>query len=405
MEFREILTESSLTLTVNKVRTGLAMLGVIIGIGSVIALMSLGQASQKSIMERISALGSNLLTVMPGSVQNNGVRGTVGGRESLTMEDAEAIAKEVHLVTAVSPVISGNAQIVAGRNNSNTSVYGVKPEYAQVNNITISLGTFIMENHVVGISRVAVLGPDVVTDLFGENSNPIGQSIRVNGQSLKVIGVTESKGGSGMGNQDSVVYVPLSVAQIILFGQSYLSSLGLSVVNEQSMTLAQNQVENLLLRRHKISNPEKADFRIMNQEELISTVSEVTGTFTALLSGIAAISLVVGGIGIMNIMLVTVTERTREIGLRKALGAKKKHITIQFLLETIMITFTGGVVGIGVGMVTSYILSSIMGLVFTLSLSSILLAFVVSVLTGVIFGWYPAKTASDLQPIEALRYE
>lgn len=405
MDIWETLQESALTLSVNKVRTGLAMLGVVIGIGSVIALMSLGQSSQKSITSQIQALGSNLLTIMPGAVKSGSVRGAMGGGETLTTADAEAIENEVKLVVAVAPVVSSNAQVIAGRNNTNTSIYGVTPEYMEVNNVVVELGSFVNSVQVSSMARVAVLGPDTAADLFGEGVNTVGQTIRVNGQALKVIGQTTSKGGSGFMSQDNIIYIPLKTAQKVLFGQDYLSSLGLSVVDEKSMAEAQEQVEALLLRRHKISNPDEADFRIMSQEEILSTVNQVTGTFTTLLAGIAAISLVVGGIGIMNIMLVTVTERTREIGLRKALGAKKKSIITQFLVEAILITFIGGGVGIMLGALVSLVLSLAISLPFTIAVHSILLACGVSVATGIVFGWYPAKKAADLEPIEALRYE
>ena len=404
MDFIEIFKESTLTLTTNKVRTGLAMLGVIIGIGSVIALMSLGQSSQKNITDQIQSLGANLLTIQPGAAQSGGIRSS-SSRDTLTLEDAKAIKKEISLVTEISPIISGNSQVVAGKNNTNVSIYGVYPTYTSVNNIKIASGSFITDKYLNNIGRVAVLGPDVVTDLFGEGANPIGKSIRVNGQNLKVIGTTVSKGGSGMMSSDNMIYIPFTTASKVLFGQNYLSSLSLSVINENSMTQAEEQVEALLLKRHKISDPDKADFRIMNQEDIIETISSVTGTFVTLLAGIAAISLVVGGIGIMNIMLVTVTERTREIGLRKALGAKKKVIITQFLIEAILITFIGGIIGVIIGILISFILSSLMSLSFTINISSIFLAFGVSVFTGIVFGWYPAKKASDLQPIEALRYE
>lgn len=404
MKIFEILEESTTTLTTNKIRTGLAMLGVIIGIGSVIALMSLGQASQTSVTDRIQSLGTNLLTIRPGSDSSGGVRSATGSRETLTIEDAEAI-EEIPTIAAVSPLISANSQLVAGRNNSNNQVYGVLADYTEVNNLEISSGSFISQSQNSRLSRVAVLGPDVVESLFGTNPNPIGEKIRIDGQTFTVIGVAESKGGTGMSNTDEIVYVPLDVASKILYGQDYLSSLSVSATDETVMDQAEEAVNDLLLTRHKISNTNEADFSIMSQEDLLGTISEVTGTFTALLAGIASISLLVGGIGIMNIMLVTVTERTREIGLRKALGAKKKVIITQFLTEAILITFIGGLIGIIIGILTSLIISQFINLPFIIDINSIVLAFGVSGLIGVVFGWYPAKKASDLQPIEALRYE
>jgi len=406
MDLQELIIESLSTLTLNKVRTGLAMLGVIIGIGSVIALVSLGQAGQKSITSQIQSLGSNLLTISPGSQFSGGVRGG-GNVATLTYEDAKAIASSslITTVESVSAEYSSRAQIVAGKNNTNTTVTGVLPEYAEIRNTTISLGTFITQRNVDSMSKVAILGPVTATDLFVEGANPVGKTIRIGGQVFKVIGVTEEKGGVGFMSQDDIVYIPLTTAQKLLFGVDYVSSISVSAINEDIITQAQEEISNLLLSRHKIKDPEQADFRIMSQEDILSTMTQITDTFTTLLSGIAAISLVVGGIGIMNIMLVTVTERTREIGLRKALGAKGKVITTQFLIEAVMITFIGGLIGIILGIGVSLGLTSMMNLPFVLSISSIALAFLVSVGIGILFGWYPAQKAAKLQPIEALRYE
>ena len=406
MDLQELITESLSTLTLNKVRTGLAMLGVIIGIGSVIALVSLGQAGQKSITSQIQSLGSNLLTISPGSQFSGGVRGG-GNVATLTYDDAKAIASSslITTVESVSAEYSSRAQIVAGKNNTNTTVTGVLPEYAEIRNTTISLGTFITQRNVDSMSKVAILGPVTATDLFGEVVNPVGKTIRISGQVFKVIGVTEEKGGAGFMSQDDIVYIPLTTAQKLLFGVDYVSSISVSAINEDIMTQAQEEISNLLLSRHKIKDPEQADFRIMSQEDILSTMTQITDTFTTLLSGIAAISLVVGGIGIMNIMLVTVTERTREIGLRKALGAKGKAITTQFLIEAVMITFIGGLIGTILGIGVSLGLTGMMNLPFVLSISSIALAFLVSAGIGILFGWYPAQKAAKLQPIEALRYE
>jgi putative ABC transport system permease protein len=406
MDIEELITESLSTLTLNKVRTGLAMLGVIIGIGSVIALISLGQAGQLSITNQIQLLGSNLLTILPGSQFSGGVR-SGGNVTTLTYDDAEAIASSslITTVKSVSAEYSSRTQIVAGKNNTNTTVTGVLPEYAEIRNTIIYLGTFITQRNVDSLSKVAILGPVTATDLFGEGVSPVGQTIRINGQVFNVIGVTEEKGGSGFMSQDDIIYIPLTTAQKLLFGVDYVSSISVSAINEDVMTQAQEEIGNLLLLRHKIKNPEGADFRIMSQEDILSTMTQITDTFTTLLSGIAAISLVVGGIGIMNIMLVTVTERTREIGLRKALGAKGKVITTQFLIEAVMVTFIGGIIGTIIGIAISYFLSSAMSLPFVFSIQSILLAFGVSASVGILFGWYPAQKAAKLEPIDALRYE
>ena len=410
MEARELIVESFGTLSLNKIRTGLAMLGVVIGIGSVIALVSLGQASQRSVENQIKSLGSNLLTVSPGAQTQGGIRGMAGGATTLTNEDAQAIkdSKEITSVSDVSPEYSQRAQAVAGRNNTNTQIIGVAPQYSVVRNINVASGSFITQRNVEARSKVAVLGPQAAEDLFGEDwqgSDPIGKSVRIDGQSFLVIGVTESKGGTGFQNQDDRIYIPLTTAQKTLFGSNYLTSIAVAATSEEVMEQARNEIGYLLLERHRISDPYQADFSIFSQEDILGTPAQITETFTALLSGIAAISLVVGGIGIMNIMLVTVTERTREIGLRKALGAKRKTITAQFLFEAVIITFVGGLIGVVAGIIVSYFLSNSFGLSFGLSFPSILLAFGVSTVIGIIFGWYPARKASLLEPIEALRYE
>ena len=407
MELTELITESLGTLINNKMRSGLAILGIVIGIGSVIALLSLGQATQQSISNQIESLGANLLTVNPGAQQTGAVRGAAGGRTTLTLEDANAIKTSPQITTIknVSPEFSRRTQVTTGGNNTNTQVVGATPVYADVHKVSIDTGAFISQRDVDSISKVAVVGPQVVSDLFGNGANAIGQTIRISGKSFTIIGVTVSKGGTGFNNQDDIIYVPLTTAMSQLFGVKYLASIALEAKSSDVMTAAQNEVGYFLLARHKIGDPTQADFSIFSQQDILNTVSATTGTFTALLSGIAAISLLVGGIGIMNIMLVTVTERTREIGLRKALGAKKQTITTQFLAESIMLTFTGGAVGVFLGILTSFIIARLLNFPFLISVPSILLAVVVSAAIGILFGWYPAKKAADLQPIEALRYE
>lgn len=407
MEYTEIISEAIGTLTVNKLRTGLATLGIIIGIGSVIALISLGQSTQQSIQSQIQSLGSNLLTVSPAGQTQGAVRGAAGGGTTLTLDDAEAIktSSQITTIQMVSPEYSSRTQVTTGRANTNTQVIGVTPSYADVHKITVDSGNFITERDVSGMTKVAVIGPTVVSDLFGEGANPIGQTIRVSGQTLTIIGITTSKGGTGFQNQDDIVWVPLSTAQKQLFGIGHLTSIALEARSPEVMVTAQNEIGYLLLARHKLSDPARADFSIFNQQDILNTVNQATSTFTTLLAGVAAISLLVGGIGIMNIMLVTVTERTREIGLRKALGAKKKIIITQFLIESIILTFVGGIIGIGVGIFASYLITNFTNLPFTISPSSILLAFIVSAGIGILFGWYPARKAANLQPIEALRYE
>ncbi len=406
-EIKETILESISTLTLNKLRTGLAILGIVIGIGSVIALISLGQASSQAVQNQIQSLGSNLLTVIPGAQNTGAVRGAAGGGTSLTYEDAQAIltSSSVTTVASVSPQVTRREQVTAGNNNTNTQVIGATDSYLPVNAVSLDQGSFITTQDVESSSRVAVLGPQVVSDLFPDTQSPIGKTIRINKLAFRVIGIMVSKGGTGFANRDDIVIVPLTTAQKQLFGIDYVNSIALSAKSPDVMVDAQNQVGYLLLARHKLSDPSKADFSIFSQSDILNAASQTTGTFTALLSGVAAISLLVGGIGIMNIMLVTVNERTREIGLRKALGAKKKEITLQFLIESIILTFVGGIVGVFIGTAFSYAYSLITSSPFVLSAFSIILAFLVSAGIGVLFGWYPANKASNLQPIEALRYE
>ncbi|OGM18881.1 hypothetical protein A2686_05090 [Candidatus Woesebacteria bacterium RIFCSPHIGHO2_01_FULL_38_10] len=407
MEYMEIISEAVQTLTINKLRTGLATLGIVIGIGSVIALVSLGQASQQAVQSQIQSLGSNLLTVQPAGQNQGGVRGAAGGGTTLTMEDAEAIknSPQITTINKVSPEYSSRTQVTTGRANTNTQIMGVTPTYADIRKVTMAQGNFISEQQVNSIAKVAVLGPTVVTNLFDEGVSPIGQTVRISGQTFIIIGITTSKGGTGFQNQDDVVWVPLTTAQKQLFGADHLTSIALEAKSGDVMVDAQNEVGYLLLARHKLNDPAQANFSIFNQQDILNTVNQVTGTFTTLLAGVAAISLLVGGIGIMNIMLVTVTERTREIGLRKALGAKKKVIITQFLIESIILTFAGGIIGIGVGIFASFLITNFTNSPFVISPNSILLAFLVSAGIGILFGWYPAQKAANLQPIEALRYE
>lgn len=408
MKLRDTFEETATALSANKVRSGLTILGIVIGIASVIAMVSIGNGAQATIQSSIESLGSNLLIVYPGATRTAGVSAGRGSSKTLTIEDAQAITAQVAGISEVAEEVSGRYQVTAKGTNTNTTVDGVSPTYAAIRNVAIDQGSFITASHVAALSKVAVLGPTTVTDLFGDTAtaaDAIGQSIRIKGQLFTVIGVTVAKGGSGFTNQDDMIYIPYTTAGRYFAGDAYLTSIDIQAADSADMTQVQNDVTDLLLAQHHLSDAANADFSILNQADIISTASSVTGTFTLLLAAVAGISLVVGGIGIMNMMLTTVTERTREIGLRKAIGARNGDISRQFLIEAVALTLVGGVIGIALGWAISWVVN-LTGLVTTsVSLTSILLAFGVSALIGIVFGYYPARRAAALNPIEALRYE
>lgn len=407
MLFTDLIEETFFALLANKARSGLTMLGIIIGIGSVVTMISIGQGATSDISKNIQSLGSNLLIVMPGTQRGVGsqVRSGLGSANTLILEDAEAVAEQISYVETVASDVSVRKQVVVKNKNTNTSIHGVTVHYAKVKNVEIETGTFISSQHVEKKSKVAVLGPITRDDLFGENVNPVGQKIKIEKMEFTVIGVTKSKGGTGFGSSDDLIYIPISTAQRYLTGSSSVSNINIQVKKENLMSLAQEQITSLLLERHNITDPLKADFYIMNQADIMETMSTVSKTLTLLLGAIAGISLIVGGIGIMNMMLTTVTERTREIGLRKSLGAKNKDIAFQFLAESITLTFVGGFVGIILGWGASILVTKFSGTTTLITPWSIFLAFGVSATIGIIFGYYPARKAANLNPIEALRYE
>ncbi|MES2930705.1 MAG: ABC transporter permease [Patescibacteria group bacterium] len=407
MKLNDILEETYRALSANKVRSGLTMLGIIIGISSVIAMTAIGTGAQNSIEASIQSIGSNLIIVTPGAQRGAGVSVSAGrgSAKSLTVEDMTAISEDVTGVKAVTAEVSGRYQVTARGTNTNTTVNGVTPSYTLVRNVEVEEGVFITESNNQSGSKVAVLGPSTRDDLFGEGASVVGQSIRIKQTEFKIIGVTRAKGGSGFQNADDIIYIPLSTAQRYFSGDKYVSSISIAALDAESTTQVQTDVTAILLDRHNISDPASADFSTLNQADIVAAASSVTGTFTTLLAAVAGISLLVGGIGIMNMMLTTVTERTREIGLRKAIGAKKKDINLQFLIEATMLTFIGGVAGVALGWLISFAVSSLGILQTSVSVSSVLLAFGVSAAIGIIFGYYPARRASNLNPIEALRYE
>ncbi len=408
MRISDLLHETYSSLSSNKARSGLTILGIVIGISSVIAMVSIGQGAQGSIQSSIQSIGSNLILVMPGAQRGAGVQISAGrgSARTLTQADADAITLSGNTeITSVAPELSGRYQVTSKGTNTNTSVVGVTDTYLGVRNIQLDQGLFITDQHLRSLSKVAVVGPTVVTDLFGDGGNAIGQTIRIKNVEFKIIGVTKAKGGSGFGSQDDMIFVPLTSAERFLAGDNYVTTISVQARDSSSMSTVQQDLTTLLLERHHISDPQLADFSTLNQADIVATASTVTNTLTILLAAVAGISLLVGGIGIMNMMLTNVTERTREIGLRKAIGAKRRDINLQFLLEAVMLTFLGGAIGVVLGWGISVGINQF-GLIQTkVSVSSILIAFGVSTVIGIIFGYYPARRASKLNPIVALRYE
>lgn len=402
-------------LSANRLRSSLTVLGMVIGVSAVIALMSVGRGAQASVTNIIQGLGSNLLFVAPGSVSQGAVSLAAGSANTLSLDDAKAIAdpSNVPSVTLIAPVIQTSGQLVYGPINRRTSVMGVTPEYGEALSYVVENGDFISESQVTGRSRVVVLGSTVATNLFGE-IDPIGESIKINRIPFRVIGVLKSKGGSSFSNQDNVALVPLSTAYSALAsrrtsrGEILIQSITVQVKNANDISQAKEEIKQLLRQRHNIVE-NTDDFTVMSQEDMLSTMNQVLGMFTIFLGSIAGISLLVGGIGIMNIMLVSVTERTREIGIRKAIGAKRRDILTQFMVEAAVLSLGGGGVGLAVGWLLSFAIGNIKiegnSIPATVSPDIVILALSVSAAIGLFFGIWPATRAARLNPIEALRYE
>ncbi len=389
----------------NKLRSSLTALGIIIGVASVVAMVAVGNGAQARITSQISALGQNLLTVFAGSKHSGGVNSGLGSASSITLADAAAIAREVTDVVAMSPEISTTAQAIANGRNWSTSIVGESPDYLKIRDWKLAAGSMFTERDTRGAVKVAVIGSKTANELFGP-LNPVGQSVRIKNIPFVIIGLLESK-GAGMGgqNQDDRIIIPYTTAMKRLTGDKYLRSVNLQIISASRMEAAQQQLTSLLRQRHRLTTGQDDDFNIFNQKEIADTVNSVSRIITLLLGAVAGISLLVGGIGIMNIMLVSVTERTREIGIRIAVGAQPGDIRLQFLIEAVTLSLLGGLIGVLSGVGAAQLVGVVADFHAVVSTGSIILAFGVSTAIGVFFGLYPAHKAAALNPIEALRYE
>ncbi|MFL5578152.1 MAG: ABC transporter permease [Gemmatimonadaceae bacterium] len=406
MQFGETLSVALGALRVNKLRSFLTMLGVVIGVGAVIAMVSIGRGAQESVNQRIAALGTTLITVTPGQIFGRGVA-SQSDRAKLTMDDATALEERGQYIDAVEPEMSGTAQVQYGSANASTTVLGTTPNYPEVRRYTIAAGRMFTAGDNQGSQRMAVLGSAVVQNLgVASPASLVGEAIRIKGIQFTVVGVLAEKGqGTAFGNPDDQVLIPISTARFRVLGTDRIRSINVLAPSEAQIPQTMADVQSILRRSHRLRPGQNDDFTIRNQSDFLNTLGETTQTFTYLLAGIAAVSLLVGGIGIMNIMLVSVTERTREIGVRKALGATRRTILLQFLIEAVMLCLLGGIIGVALGAGAAYGLSRAASWKASISPMSVVLAFAFSAAVGVIFGVWPARRAARLDPIQALRYE
>ena len=390
----------------NKLRAFLTMLGIIIGVASVIAMLAIGQGSKRSIQQQISEMGSNMIMIHPGAEMRGGVRQDPSAMQTLKLENYEKLSEECTYLSGISPNVSSSGQLVAGSNNYPSSVSGVSIDYLNIRQLSVEQGEMFSENDIRTAAKVCVIGKTIVDNLFPDGSDPIGKVIRCNQIPMRVVGVLKSKGYNSMGqDQDDVVLAPYTTVMKRLLAQTYLGGIFASALTEDMTEEAVEEITSILRREHKLKATDDDDFTIRTQQELSSMLNTTTDLMTTLLACIAGISLVVGGIGIMNIMYVSVTERTREIGLRMSVGARGVDILSQFLIEAILNSITGGVIGVIIGCGASFMIKSIAHWPVFIQPWSVLLSFAVCTITGVFFGWYPAKKAADLDPIDAIRYE
>jgi putative ABC transport system permease protein len=393
-------------LTRNRMRSALTVLGIVIGVAAVIATLAIGQGARAAIQSSIRGLGANVLSVIPGTVTAGGARMGMGGITTMTPEDADAIARECPAVAAVSPSVRRGAQVVYGNQNWATQVQGVSPSYLDIRTWAIDDGAMFSDSDVRGAAKVCVLGSKVRDQLYGPGNSPVGTTIRIKDMPFRVAGVLQSKGGqSMMGDQDDVILIPWTTAQRKLVGITYLNGINVSAASEKQVDDAEEQITSLLRQRHKIRPGDSDDFFIFSQMDIASTAETQSKVMTTLLASIAAVSLLVGGIGIMNIMLVSVTERTREIGIRRAIGAKRQDILFQFLVEAVFLSLAGGAIGAAIGVGTAGAITTIAHWPTQVQPQVVALALGFASMVGVFFGFYPAKRAADLDVIESLRYE
>jgi putative ABC transport system permease protein len=390
----------------NKMRTFLTMLGIIIGVASVIAMLAIGQGSKESIQAQIANLGTNLLTIYPSASQTGGVRMEAGSSARLNLEDYNAVATRCPSIMYSTPCVRTGGQIIASGQNWRTSVWGVYPDYFLIRNLKIETGDVWNSADDKSGAKVCVVGHTISTNLFGEGSDPVGRILRVNNIPFKVIGMFEAKGQNAFGqDQDDILIAPFSTVQSRMLTITYINTIMVSAKTEEMIPEATEEITQVLKERHRLGPSEDPDFSIRSQADIASAATATSGILTILLASIASISLLVGGIGIMNIMLVSVTERTREIGIRMGVGARGRDVLLQFLIEALLISLIGGLLGVGLGILASNIITSLMNWPVTITLQSILLAFLFSTAIGIFFGWYPARKAASLNPIDALRYE
>ena len=390
----------------NKMRAFLTMLGIIIGVTSVITMIAIGQGSKQSIQAQISEMGSNMIMIHPGGEMRGGVRQSADDMQTLDLVDYESLRQETTFLSAVSPNVSSSGQLIAGNNNYPSSISGVGTDYLQIRQLTVESGEMFTEQDIQTSAKVCIIGKTIVDNLFPDGQDPIGQIIRFNQVPFRVVGVLKSKGYNSMGmDQDDIVLAPYSTVMKRLLAQTYLQGIFASALSEGMTDYATEEIAEILRRNHKLKDTDEDDFSIRSQEELSTMLNTTTDLMTTLLACIAGISLVVGGIGIMNIMYVSVTERTREIGLRMSVGARGIDILSQFLIEAVLISITGGLIGVLLGCGLSFLVRMVAGWPVFIQPWSVLLSFAVCTFTGVFFGWYPAKKAAQLDPIEAIRYE